>query len=57
MLAVALRSTGYLGFRLETLFWQPADLLRIACQRFDYKFLPGERAFFLPGTNGPPACS
>jgi WD40 repeat protein len=52
----ALRSTGYLGIRLETLFWKSDDLVRIACARFEYRLSTDERAAFFPNISGKTAC-
>jgi hypothetical protein len=37
---------GVLGVAVQQLFWRPADLLRLACERFDYRLTVEERDAF-----------
>lgn len=43
---------GALGVAVEHLFWRPDDLLRLACERFDYRLTDDEREAFLLDRSG-----
>jgi WD40 repeat protein len=44
--------TRGLGIAVEHLFWRPADLVRLACERFDYRLTADEREAFLLDRSG-----